>query len=60
MLPTWLQTSAYIAACLVLPVLWGWAVNWAFHRWEDRAANGKRAQGRTQSPEDSAFVDYQI
>jgi hypothetical protein len=42
----------YTAACVVLPILWGVAVNFLFNLWRDRTAQG--------SENDRIFPDYQI
>lgn len=42
----------YIAACLIIPIGWGIAVNWLFNLWRDREG---------QAPDkDRIFPDYQI
>ena len=35
LLAAW-KTVAYVAACLVIPILWGWIVNLMFTRWRNR------------------------
>ncbi len=42
----------FTAACLILPVLWGVLVNWAFNLWQ-----GRTAEKQDQEP---VFPDYQI
>jgi hypothetical protein len=42
----------YIAACVVLPIVWGVAVNFLFNLWRDRTAQG--------AENDRIFPDYQI
>ena len=42
----------FTLACLILPILWGVAVNWMFNLWHSRA---------TEKPEsEQIFPDYQI
>jgi hypothetical protein len=59
-MPHWLQAAAYIAACLLMPILWGWAVNWAFHRLLQRPPNGPGSHPAASPADASAFHDYQI
>ena len=42
----------YIAGCLILPIMWGVAVNFLFNLWRDRTSNG--------AENDRIFPDYQI
>ncbi len=42
-----------VAACLLLPILWGVVVNWLFNFWSSRA-------GRNEDDEEPIFPDYQI
>jgi hypothetical protein len=58
MIPTWLKDGAFVAACLVLPIAWGWAVNWLFLQWR-RRANGL-GNSHLPAPRETPFTDYQI
>lgn len=42
-----------VAACLLLPILWGVVVNWMFNFWSSRSA-------RNESDDEPIFPDYQI
>jgi hypothetical protein len=46
----------YVAACLVLPVVWGVLVNWLFTAWRQRPT----APRPPEAPDESVFPDYQI
>lgn len=46
------QKLLYIAACLILPIVWGVLVNWLFNLW-----HGRRSE---RAEDESIFPDYQI
>lgn len=46
-----LEKIAYIAACLILPIVWGFTVNWLFEL---------RAKRKDRRGEEPVFPDYQI
>jgi len=48
-----LKQTAFILACLVLPILWGVLVNWLFQLWQNR-------QSPDEQEDDWVFPDYQI
>ena len=47
-----LEKVLYVAACVVLPVVWGVVVNWLFNLWRERTAE--------KSADEPIFPDYQI
>lgn len=47
----WLNKISFVAACIAVPIVWGWLVNWAFSRWDRRVA---------EQPHDDPFIDYHI
>ena len=49
---TWYSQAAFVLACLGIPMLWGWIVNWLFNRWKHLRAAGRKA--------DESFIEYQI
>lgn len=51
MLQNVISKLPYIIACLVVPVVWGAAVNWAFDLWQAR---------RSGEGDEPIFPDYQI
>ncbi len=51
------QKLLFAFACLVVPVLWGIAVNWLFNRWQLHRHSGESQ--RTAEP-DAEVLDYQI
>jgi hypothetical protein len=60
--PPWLNKIALVAACLAIPILWGWLVNLLFVRWSRR--RGSEPTRRDNTPPEQAgeqtFSDYQI
>lgn len=48
----WLHETLFIAACLVLPIAWGWLVNWLFARY------GQHRQRRHH--DEAGYIDYHI
>jgi hypothetical protein len=56
--PGWLKQLGFVAACLVIPIFWGWLVNALFVHW------GRRRAISSEEPEDTVddetFSDYQI
>jgi hypothetical protein len=60
--PAWLDSAAFVAACLIVPVVWGWLVNWLFNRWRRSRAPGNERSTRTAAEDesDATFSDYQI
>lgn len=46
---------AFIAACLVVPVTWGWFVNWLFEKYRRR-----RGKDAAAEDDDVPYLDYQI
>ena len=44
----------FVAACLLLPVVWGVVVNWLFNLW-----NGRKVR-EAEDDDDWVFPDYQI
>jgi hypothetical protein len=59
--PSWLKQLAFVAICLVVPIFWGWLVNWLFVRWDQRRRDGKRPHSSsTDEVDDETFIDYQI
>lgn len=55
--PPVIERIAFIAACLVLPVLWGIAVNRVFDLWQKRSADAEEPGGSNDEP---IFPDFQI
>ena len=49
---TWYSQAAFVLACLGIPMLWGWIVNWLFNRWKHHRAAGRKR--------DESFIEYQI
>ena len=47
-----LDKLLFIAACLLIPVVWGVFVNWMFDAWHARANH--------RGDDDPIFPDYQI
>jgi hypothetical protein len=61
-LPPWLATTLFVAACLIVPVVWGWLVNWLFVRYRRRRGprGGSPAAADGESEDRATFSDYQI
>lgn len=51
-----MKQAAFIAACLLLPLAWGWLTNALFLRfWRPKDGPGPREPAKQD-----AFIDYQI
>ena len=62
MMPTWLERVGFLAACLLIPIAWGWLVNWLFGRWHRRGCPSRREQAAMTDAveEEDEFIDYSI
>jgi hypothetical protein len=61
-MPEWLKQAGFLAACLVIPIAWGWLVNWLFGHWRRRRRfTSKEEAALTDTPvEETEFIDYSI
>lgn len=60
-MPESLQQLGFILACLSIPIVWGWLVNWLFSRFSRRRRTHGDVPATNGSPsEDSEFLDYSI
>ena len=61
-MPPWLNKIALVAACLAIPILWGWLVNLLFLRISHRRRNTPTQPGSTPTKRtnEQTFSDYQI
>jgi hypothetical protein len=60
--PPWLNKIAFVAACLAIPILWGWLVNLFFVRISHRRQNPPTQPGSppAKPTSEQTFSDYQI
>jgi hypothetical protein len=58
--PGWLKQLGLVAACLVIPILWGWLVNALFVHWGRRRNNRPSRNDEASEVDDETFIDYQI
>ena len=56
-MPGWLKPLSFVAACLLIPILWGWLVNALFVHWGRRRKTDNKPNDRA---DDQTFSDYQI
>ena len=59
-LPPGLHTAGFVALCILIPILWGWFVNWLFLHWGRRRPAARRRGKSKRADEESKFIDYQI
>ncbi len=53
-MPEIARRIGFVALCLILPVVWGVAVNYAFDLWQ------KKRQAVHEAEDEAVFPDYQI
>ena len=56
-MPGWLKPLGFVAACLLIPILWGWLVNALFVHWGRRKIAPNESDDQV---DDQTFSDYQI
>jgi hypothetical protein len=61
-LPSWLERTGLLAACLVVPIVWGWLTNWLFGRWSSRRHQPRKTSccPRQSHADHHEFIDYSI